>query len=524
MPSEPRLRILVAEVQARCGGLIRRNRRDAPRREADASECTAPAASRGRTGRLETGANASCKRWPRPTPAESPDEWASRAALGWCAEPEVSGRSVIWVDSDAERLLPNGQEARTRARTTSRETVVRTGRDERSPALVIPLEVHGRTRAWIRLWSHRDSAEIERRLASPTRQKSLGSLGDHGSRPGTARASGCARWSRPCARRVETEETRLERRKAGCVERIRRRRGPRAEQSAGGDRRPRPAFALTHRRRRNGAIAPDHDQPGGSRSSHPARFDVRGPPACAKAADLPAVRVAARLGARLPGGMRRRGIRLSSEIDEAVPAAWTDPDALRHLADILIRNAMQATPSGGKIQVGSRLHRRRASLVVQRHRSWAGSDRGRASFRPFLLRAPGRPRTGTGPSPRGPDRRNAGGRLRWSSNPGQGTVFHINLPVAATTTNRRGSASPRPPLIAIALPTRGAPIARQPRRDRYQARLHQVNSLRSGNASRFRTSSRHRVTRFPGRFRELADSHRMWNLLDGATQSVVQTK
>ena len=42
-----------------------------------------------------------------------------------------------------------------------------------------------------------------------------------------------------------------------------------------------------------------------------------------------------------------RGIRLSSEIDETVPAAWTDPDALRHLADILIRNAVQATPSGG---------------------------------------------------------------------------------------------------------------------------------------------------------------------------------
>ena len=52
-----------------------------------------------------------------------------------------------------------------------------------------------------------------------------------------------------------------------------------------------------------------------------------------------------------------KGIRLSSEIDEAVPAAWTDPDALRHLADILIRNAVQATPSGGKIQVGSRLQK-----------------------------------------------------------------------------------------------------------------------------------------------------------------------
>src|SRR5262249_2767310 len=46
-----------------------------------------------------------------------------------------------------------------------------------------------------------------------------------------------------------------------------------------------------------------------------------------------------------------RGIRLAAEIDEALPAVWTDPDGLRHVAETLIKNAIQATPSGGKIQV-----------------------------------------------------------------------------------------------------------------------------------------------------------------------------
>ena len=49
-----------------------------------------------------------------------------------------------------------------------------------------------------------------------------------------------------------------------------------------------------------------------------------------------------------------RGIRLASDIDESLSVvACLDPDALRHLADILMRNAIDATPSGGKISVRS---------------------------------------------------------------------------------------------------------------------------------------------------------------------------
>ena len=48
-----------------------------------------------------------------------------------------------------------------------------------------------------------------------------------------------------------------------------------------------------------------------------------------------------------------RGVRLVSELDDPTRNAWGDPDGLRHLAEILLRNALQATPPGGRILVRS---------------------------------------------------------------------------------------------------------------------------------------------------------------------------
>ena len=40
-------------------------------------------------------------------------------------------------------------------------------------------------------------------------------------------------------------------------------------------------------------------------------------------------------------------------MEPAEAQTWADPEALGHLAETLIRNAIQATPPGGRIQVGS---------------------------------------------------------------------------------------------------------------------------------------------------------------------------
>ena len=91
MPSEPRLRILVAEVQARCGASFAATDATAARREAVAPECTAPAAALPMSGRLEAANDRFLQALAASDPANSPEEWASRAALAWCAEPDVSG-------------------------------------------------------------------------------------------------------------------------------------------------------------------------------------------------------------------------------------------------------------------------------------------------------------------------------------------------------------------------------------------------------------------------------------------------
>ena len=99
-----------------------------------------------------------------------------------------------------------------------------------------------------------------------------------------------------------------------------------------------------------------------------------------------------------------RGVRLVADLDPSSPSAWSDPDALRHLAEILLRNALQATPSGGRIQVRSTSNGQRADLVLQRYRQGDWRRRGVPPLRPVLLRATGRPRPGPRPASRRQDR------------------------------------------------------------------------------------------------------------------------
>jgi signal transduction histidine kinase len=425
MPSEARLRILVAEVQARSAApfaatdataheqkLARQNARLRLLVEAERE-------ARTRSDRfLEAVASAE--------PTFSPEEWASRAALAWCELPEVSKASVIWVNP-ASTPGARGQEA------ASRPVVdgARNGEpvsSEPGPTLVIPLEVHGRTRALIRLWSHRDAAFIGRFLASESIRKAWGTwaamVHDRAlleERLGSVVAA--------VQERSETEETRLEERKRDAL----------SEFAAGAGHELNNPLAVVVGRAQ--LLLSRTDDPETARSlriminqagrAHRILRDlmfVGRPPA-------------RRLRTCRPSELLRdsvrdfqeecasRGIRLSGEIDEAVPAAWSDPDALRHLADILIRNALQATPSGGKIQVGSRLQ--------DDQLFWWFSDTGRGLdpteaahlFDPFYCGRQAGRGLGLGLPRAARIVDMAGGKLSWSSNPGQGTVFHIHLPL-----------------------------------------------------------------------------------------------
>ncbi len=133
--------------------------------------------------------------------------------------------------------------------------------------------------------------------------------------------------------------------------------------------------------------------------------------------------------ARVPGRMRLRGIRLIDEVGESDASMVADPEALNHLAQILLRNAMQATPNGGKIEVRSSI--RDEELV------WSFSDSGKGItptegahlFDPFFCGRQAGRGLGLGLPRAARFLELVGGRVRWTSNPGQGTAFHVHLPL-----------------------------------------------------------------------------------------------
>jgi signal transduction histidine kinase len=125
-----------------------------------------------------------------------------------------------------------------------------------------------------------------------------------------------------------------------------------------------------------------------------------------------------------------RGVRLASEINDPAAQARIDPDAARHLAEILLRNALEATPSGGKILV--------QSTVNGDELCWRFADSGKGIapaeathlFDPFYCGRQAGRGLGLGLPRAARIVQQAGGRLYCKSTPGHGTVFHVHLPLA----------------------------------------------------------------------------------------------
>jgi signal transduction histidine kinase len=125
-----------------------------------------------------------------------------------------------------------------------------------------------------------------------------------------------------------------------------------------------------------------------------------------------------------------RGVRLIADLrGHSGPKVWTDPEPLRHLADVLIRNALEATPSGGSVFV--------VAGGDEQTLRWTVKDSGRGVtaheathlFDPFFCgRQAGRGLgLGLPRAARIVDR--AGGDITWQSTSGQGTSFRLKLPL-----------------------------------------------------------------------------------------------
>lgn len=128
-------------------------------------------------------------------------------------------------------------------------------------------------------------------------------------------------------------------------------------------------------------------------------------------------------------GMRVRGIRLESELEPAESLSWADPDALGHLAEVFVRNAIQATPTGGRVQVRSRLQGNELRWSICDNGKGISPAEGAHLFDPFYCGRQAGRGLGLGLPRAARIVELAGGSLRWSSPTGQGTTFQIQLPL-----------------------------------------------------------------------------------------------
>lgn len=126
-----------------------------------------------------------------------------------------------------------------------------------------------------------------------------------------------------------------------------------------------------------------------------------------------------------------REIRLLARTRKPGPRAWADPDALRHLAEVLVRNALEATPAGGTVRVIAGGDSRRLVWTVHDDGRGITAEEGHRLFDPFYCGRQAGRGLGLGLPRALRFVALAGGDLRWRSTPNLGTVFRLTLPLSA---------------------------------------------------------------------------------------------
>jgi signal transduction histidine kinase len=447
IPSEPRLRILVAEVQARCGTAF-----VAPDATPHEERMTRQNA-RLRLG-LATARQAQSKseRFLRTLadspPAESPQDWAARAALSWCAEPEVRSARVIWCQNEPQRPSAELPEPAAPALTDGNGApeLPSPRSVERPPDLVFPFMIHGRTRAHVELWCDPERAGLEQRIAASATRVAWEAwatllvdraLLEHR----LARVVASAREV------IQTREARLRESKLDAL----------SEFAAGaGHELNNPLAVVVGRAQLLLARAEDPETARSLRIilNHAGRAHrilrdlmfVARPPAPRRRACRP-VEVLRLCLRDVEADCQDRGILLTGELEEPGPTTWADPEWLRHVAEILLRNAVQATPPGGKIEL--RASQVKDELVYSVSDTGRGISSSEAAhlFDPFYCGRQAGRGLGLGLPRAARVVELEGGRLSWASNPGHGVSFRVHLPLAPAP--ERGD---RPPDASSSVP------------------------------------------------------------------------
>jgi signal transduction histidine kinase len=403
-PIDPRTRILTAEVQARCGGPFVEG--DAsPREERLTRDNARLRLSQARLMAEQVSKDRFLRAFREASPTEGPEAWADRAALAWCGEPGVAAARVVWSGADKTDPAPP---------------------DPRPPSTIFPLGDPERPLALVHLWRVGDAHEATDRLPI---------LEDWN------------RWAVEVAERVRLQNL-LDEVVSAHRGRVVREEPTRrkwmlealAEFAAGaGHELNNPLAVIVGRAQ---LLLTRQDDPEATRSlraiiaqaQRAARIlrdlmYVARPPEPRPRPCQPEEVVRACLR-DLQGEAEARGVRIVAETREPGLRVWADPDPLRQVADILTRNALEATPAGGLVQFTAGGDSRTLRWTVHDNGRGIGPIEGMHLFDPFYCGRQAGRGLGLGLPRASRIVAQVGGELKWQSVPGVGTTFHVTFPVS----------------------------------------------------------------------------------------------
>ncbi len=135
----------------------------------------------------------------------------------------------------------------------------------------------------------------------------------------------------------------------------------------------------------------------------------------------------------LRGEAETRGLQLELQDSGSAGARAVDPDALRHLTDTLVFNALEASATGGTIRVGVRFDPDRLTLQVEDDGRGLSVEQAEHLLDPFFCGRQAGRGLGLGLPRVARFLDLAGGQLSWEPvEDGSGTVFTVELPIGPT--------------------------------------------------------------------------------------------
>ena len=431
-PPEPRLKILIAEVQSRCTALF--TAADATHHEELAMRSNArlrqalirSQKARETLERFHVAFNKS-------TTDLSLERWAELTAEAWCSEPEVLRARVAW-SGDGVAKECSAAPASDSSGTLHELAPVR----EKEPDLVLPLGLRGIEQVQLQLWTDSSQSTLKQRLADLSIVKSWELWGSF------------LRERKTLERRLDlvvaevkrsfdSEEVRLREAKLRSL----------AEFAAGaGHELNNPLAVIAGRAQLLLSRCQDPQVVrslriilGQAQRTHRMLRDlmfVARPPQPRPRACSPTDVLRACLE-EYQAEREARGIRLATELDDETTQAWVDPDQMHHLAGILLRNAIQASAAGALVRV--------KATNLSDCFEWTFADEGRGVapheaehlFDPFYCGRQAGRGLGLGLPRAARIVELAGGTIKWSSTPRQGSVFSVRIPTMGRLAKVDGS-------------------------------------------------------------------------------------